>query len=228
LIIGISIYFGEPIEALSALLPRRSRIFTKGALLLLLALLLFAFGYIASIRTRGRVEAGTGEILAYLQYPLMNFEAQCKAAGFGPGEFKLLGPLRYLAPYKSVEVSDTLFVTTPRLVRDSPSGLYEYIHWCWGLPGVFAFSLVLGFISRWLYDRALTSLTCLLSYCYLAVSLTFAHTSNQLLILAYVPVPLIFGCLMNLFISTERIRLLRVSPKQPAADFDNSLALQAK
>jgi oligosaccharide repeat unit polymerase len=227
LITGISIYFGEPVEALSALLPRRSRIFTRGALVILAGLLLFAFGYIASIRTRGRVEAGTGEILAYLQYPLMNFETQCKAAGFGPGEFKLFGPLRYLAPYKSAEVSDTFFVTTPRLVRDSPSGLYEYVHWCWGLPGVIAFSLLLGYISRWLHDRALTSLRCLLCYCYIAVSLTLAHTSNQILILAYVPVPLIFGCLIKLFISTEQIRLLRASPKRPATDFDRNLVLES-
>jgi oligosaccharide repeat unit polymerase len=228
LIIGVSIYFGEPVAALSALVPRRSRIFTKGALLLLAALLLFAFGYFASIRTRGRDDAGIGEIIAYLQYPLINLETQCKAAGLGPGEFKLLGPLRYLAPYKSAEVSDTLFVTTPRFVRDSPSGLYEYIHWCWGLPGVIAFSLVLGFVSRWFYDRALTSLRCLLSYCYLAVSLTLAHTSNQFLILAYVPVPLIFGSLLKLLVSTEQIRLLRVPARQPAADFDNSLALEDK
>ena len=204
LLVGLSLYFGDPVRALSALVPGRSRILTKSVLVGLVIALVFAFGYLASIRTRGRVAGGTGEIIAYLQYPLINFEAQCRAGGFGPGDFKLLSPFRHLPPYKYIEKDDAFAVTNPRVVRDSPSGIYEYIHWCWGIAGIVMYSMILGFVARWLYDRSLQSLGCLLSYCYFAVALAMAHTSNQALILAYVPVPLFIVWVLTLLISTER------------------------
>ena len=203
LLVGLSLYYGDPVRALATLVPGRSRIVSKTLLLGLAVALVFAFGYIASIRTRGRVAGGTGQIIAYLEYPLANMEAQCIAAGFGPGEFRILSPFRYLTPYKSGELTEALAVTNPRLVRDSPSGIYEYIHWCWGIPGVICFSMVLGFISRWLYERTLQSLTCLLSYCYFAVALAFAHTVNQFFIHVYIPVPLLFVCALKFLLSTE-------------------------
>ena len=204
LLVGVSLYFGDPVRALSVLVPRRSRLLTKVGLAALALALVFAFGYIASIRTRGRVTEGTGEIISYLQYPLINFEAQCLAGGFGPGDFKLLSPFRYLPPYKYTEQAEAFAVTNPRLVRDSPSGMYEYIHWCWGFPGIVAYSMILGFVARWLYERSLHSLGCLLSYCYFAVALAMAHSANQVLILAYVPVPLVIVWVLTLLISTEQ------------------------
>jgi hypothetical protein len=206
LLVGLGVYFGDPVRAVSALLPRRSRILTTSCLIALPITLVFAFGYIASIRTRGRVEPGTGEIIAYLQYPLINFEAQCRAAGLGPGDFKLLAPFRFLTPFKYAELTDTFVAVTPRVVLDSPSGLYEHIHWCWGIYGVIAYSLVLGYVSRWLYDRTLQSLTCLLSYCYFAVALALAHTANQFLILAYVPFPLVLVFVLKGVVFTESLR----------------------
>ncbi len=206
LLVGLSIYFGDPVRGVAALLPGRSRIVTKGVLVAVPVGLIFAFGYIASIRTRGRVEDGTGEILSYLQLPLINFETQCRAAGLGPGDFRLLGPFRFLAPYKYMELDDSFAVTAPRAIRDSPAGMYEEIHWCWGMPGVIGYSLLLGLVSRWLYNRSLRSLTCLLSYCYLAVALALAHTANQVLILAYVPVPLVCTCLLKAVVFTEPVR----------------------
>jgi hypothetical protein len=202
LLVGLSLYFGEPVRALSALVPGRSRILTKSILLSLAIALVFTFGYLASIRTRGRVAGGTGEIIAYLQYPLINFEAQCHAGGFGPGDFRLLSPFRHLPPYKYAEQDEAFAVTNPRTIRDSPSGMYEYIHWCWGTPGVIGYSMILGFVARWLYDRSLQSLGCLLSYCYFAVALAMAHTSNYVLILAYVPVPLCIVWVLRLLIPT--------------------------
>jgi hypothetical protein len=206
LLVALSIYFGDPIRALAAFVPRQSRILTRTCMVAVAVALIFAFGYIASIRTRGRVEASTGEIIAYLQYPLINFEGQCRTAGFGPGEFNLLGPLRHLAPYKYGELVETLAVKNPRLVLDSPSGMYELIHWCWGITGVLGFSLALGFVSRWLYDRALKNLGYLLSYSYIAIGLAMAHTSNHTFILAYVPVPVVFASLLNLLVRTERFK----------------------
>jgi oligosaccharide repeat unit polymerase len=206
LLIALSIYFGDPIGALAALVPRKSRLVTKISMVATAIALIFAFGYIASIRTRGKVEASTGEIISYLQYPLINFEGQCRAAGFGPGEYNLFGPLRHLTPYKYGELIDTLVVKTPRFIMDSPSGIYELIHWCWGITGVVAFSLFLGFISRWFYDRALQSLACLLSYSYLAIALAMAHTSNHVLILSYLPAPLIFVLILKPLVLTEPAR----------------------
>jgi oligosaccharide repeat unit polymerase len=207
LLVGLSIYSGNPARAISALLPwRRSRILTTLCLLFMASTLVVGFGYIASIRTQGKVEASMSEIVTYLQYPLANFEAQCRAAGIGPGEFKPWGPLRNLAPYKYGELSDVFSVTTPKLVLSAPSGIYEYIHWCWGITGVVVYSLVLGFAARWLYDRTLKNLMCLLSYCYFAAALAMAHSNNQVLSLSYVPVPLLFVCLLNLVIFTDRGR----------------------
>jgi|SRR5665213_569946 len=207
LLVGLSLYFGDPVRALSALFPWRSRIVTKSILLGLAVALVFAFGYLASVRTRGRVEASPSEIIAYLEYPLANMEEQCVAAGFGPGDFRILSPFKYLTPFKDGDLVEAFALTNPRLVRDSPSGIYELIHWCWGMPGVILFSMVLGFMSRWLYERTLQSLTCLLSYCYFAVALAFAHTANQFLIHVYVPVPILFVCALRLLLSTERTRV---------------------
>ena len=208
LLVGLSIYFGDPIRPFSALLHfRGSRLVTRLFLLTVGALLIFAFGYIASIRTRGRVEASTEEIVTYLQYPLLNFEAQCVAAGLGPGDSNLWGPLRNLTPYKFGELTDAFSSLPPKLVSSAPAGIYEYIHWCWGIAGVILYSFGLGFGTRWLYDRSLSSLTCLLSYCYSAVALAMAHSNNQILILSYVPVPLGFVVLVRLMISTEQGKL---------------------
>jgi len=63
---------------------------------------------------------------------------------------------------------------------------------------VILYSFGLGFGTRWLYDRSLSSLTCLLSYCYSAVALAMAHSNNQVLILSYIPVPLVFVLLLRL------------------------------
>jgi hypothetical protein len=215
LLAGLSLYFGDPVRALSVLIPGRSRLFTKVVLVSSAVVLVFAFGYIASIRTRGRVEASTHEIVAYLEYPLANMEAQSIAAGFGPGEFRILSPFRYLTPYKNGDLADAFTVTNPRLVRDSPSGMYEYIHWCWGMPGVILYSMILGFASRWLYDRSLQSLACLLSYCYVAAGLAFAHTVNQFFIHVYVPLPLVFVGILTLLLSTERVPVFSFSPAMP-------------
>jgi oligosaccharide repeat unit polymerase len=204
LLVGLSLYFGDPVRALSALVPGRSRILTKSLLLSLAIALVFIFGYLASVRTRGRVEGGTREIISYLQYPLINFEAQTHAAGFGPGDFRILSPFRHLPPYKYAEQDEAFAVTNPRTIRDSPSGIYEYIHWCWGTPGVVGYSMMLGFVTRWLYERSLQSLGCLLSYCYFAVALAMSHTSNNVLILAYVPVPLFIVWMLTMLISTDR------------------------
>jgi oligosaccharide repeat unit polymerase len=212
LLAGLSIYFGDPVAAVSAMLPRSRALVAKTFLGVLMLLLVLAFGYFGSIRTRGRIEASPQEIISYLQYPLINFETQCAAAGFGPGESKLLGPLRYLTLFKYTEATDAFVATVPRTVRDSPNGIYELIHWCWGLPGVIGFSFLLGFISRWLYDRAQRSLTCLLAYCFLANALLMAHTANQVLILAYVPVPILFVFLLKLLVFTDKI-----GPRSPIA-----------
>ncbi len=207
LLVGLSVYFGDPTRAFSALLPwRRSPILTRLCLASVFAALVFAFGYLASIRTQGRVAASTEEVITYLQYPLVNFEAQCAAAGVGPGEFKLLGPLRNLVPYKYGEVAESFAVTVPRVILSSPSGIYEYIQWCWGITGIVLYSFLLGLIARWLFDRAVASLACLLSYCYVAVALAMAHSNNQTLILSYGPIPLLFVLLVRPLILTERLR----------------------
>jgi len=207
-----SIYSGNPVRAVSAFLGARSRFLARTCLAVLASVLVVAFGYIASIRTRGRVDANMDEIVAYLQYPLVNFEKQCMVAGLGPGEFKPFGPLRNLAPYKYTELADAFTLTTPRLMLSSPSGMYEYIHWCWGIGGVIGYSIMLGFVSRWLYDRALESLPCLVSYGFVAVALAMAHSNNQVLILSYVPVPLCFVSFLNLFVSTESFRRSDIPP----------------
>src|SRR5258708_31518406 len=53
LLVGLSIYYGDPVRALAAMVPGRSRILTKASLIVLAITLVFAFGYLASIRTRG-------------------------------------------------------------------------------------------------------------------------------------------------------------------------------
>jgi len=203
LVACVSIYAGNPVKVLSAFLGSRSRLLARMCLAFFVAALVVAFSYIASIRTRGRVDTNMDEIVAYLQYPLINFEKQCLVAGLGPGEFKPFGPFRNLAPYKYTELADAFTLSTPKLVPSSPSGMYEYIHWCWGVGGVVVYSLLLGFASRWLYDRALRSLPCLLSYGFMAVALAMAHSNNQVLILSYVPIPLLLVSSVNFFAPTE-------------------------
>jgi hypothetical protein len=150
------------------------------------------FGTFTSIRTQGHDVADRRLLLAYVGFPLLNLEAQCAAAGLGPYEFRLFGPLRQLVPYKALDsVSWVKIQEPPRVERSSPAGMLEYLQWCYGPIGVAAFALLFGWLAKTAFNRALENDGWLILYSYTSVAIAVAQSNNQMLLATYVPGPLV-------------------------------------
>jgi hypothetical protein len=151
--------------------------------------LVYGFGYIALIRNQGDFSRdGLAELTAYQEYPLLNFEAQCRDAGYGPFQFNLFYPFQRLVPYKLMQsVSITQIDPPVRVEPSSPAGFYEDIQWAMGPVGIIGVSFGIGMLAMYFYGRSLDSAPHLLIYCQMAYNLFVSHSFNEFLILAYFP-----------------------------------------
>lgn len=193
LVCGVSLYCGSFPQAIVRMIPiPRSKFAGRALILTAVGIMLYLFGFLATIRNQSRMQLSSFEqISLYLQYPLANMELQCVTAGLGPREFFPFLPLRDLVPYKWAKGTEMLDLTRPpRVERTAPAGLYELIQWSWGIWGVILFSLLLGCFTRYFYNRSLDNPYILFAYCQLAFSLFITHSFNQFLILSYIPFPL--------------------------------------
>lgn len=187
-------------------LPRRKLITVVG-LLAIAGAAPGLFDVMGSLRTQNAGDVTRSQSLDYLEYSLLNIETQCAAAGLGPYEFRPLGPFRQLIPFKSVDSLNLFSIEDlPKAEITSPAGMFELIQWCYGPLGIALYSFLLGWLARTAFQRAPGSVGWLLTYCYLAVSLSLAQTNNQLLILTYFPAPLIISLAMSKLIGTVRLR----------------------
>jgi oligosaccharide repeat unit polymerase len=167
----------------------RSRLFLAMAAVPFIVLTVYGFGYIADIRNQGAFSRdGLTEIIAYQEYPLLNFEAQCRDAGFGPYEFNFFYPFQRMLPYKLMKSFSAAQLDPPvRVEASSPAGFYEDVQWALGPLGIIGLSFGIGMLARYFYSRALHSPPHLLIYCQMAFNLFISHSFNEFLILAYFP-----------------------------------------
>jgi oligosaccharide repeat unit polymerase len=194
LLCGLSIQFGNPLKpilkffALPSNRVVRTVIYSSviGALVLLI-------GFLSSLRMgTGSEVSGIDEILNYLQYPLINLEAQCEEIGLGPYKYNLLYPLLTLLPFKAYETIAPPLNELP--FRPEPTigaGFYGSIHWGMGLVGIVFYAFIFGMISKFFYKKSSTSLFHLLVYCQISWTLLSAHTYNHFFTLIFLPIPTI-------------------------------------
>lgn len=233
LLCGMTVLFGGPGEFLSRVV-RSSRVrlvTTAGVTMAAFGLIVFT-GYMSSLRTGGRNQySGFEEILAYVQYPLINLEAQCAYAAFGPYTYNFSDIIAPLLPARWTEENGLRPDAPPKPEPNSPSGFYERLHWSGGMLAVIAASLTCGLLCQTLYNRAHTSLFCLFAYCQLAWALLSAHVYNHFLNLVFVPAPLLTFWLFTKLIhviaaerrNTRASRLLRITPdSSPLAPVENN------
>jgi oligosaccharide repeat unit polymerase len=190
LVCGLALYSNSLTTAASRLLPMPRNRFVIAAITgVLIVGLVYAFGYIALIRNQGDFSRdGLAELTAYQEYPLLNFEAQCRDAGYGPYQFNLFYPFQRLVPYKLMQsVSITQLDPPVRVEPSSPAGFYEDIQWAMGPLGIIGVSFGIGMLAMYFYSRSLDSAPHLLIYCQMAYNIFVSHSFNEFLILAYFP-----------------------------------------
>jgi oligosaccharide repeat unit polymerase len=211
LVCGLSLYTNNLSAVLSRILPiPRNKFVIAGFVALFTIAVVYSFGYIALIRNQGEFKRDSlAELTAYQEYPLLNLEAQCRDAGFGPYQFNVFYPFQRLVPYKLMQAVDLTQLDPPvRVEPSSPAGFYEDIQWSLGPIGVIGFSFATGMLGTYFYSRALDSPPHLLIYCQMAYNLFVSHSFNEFLILAYFPGVLTF------FIVCAPLRITKRNPAQ--------------
>jgi oligosaccharide repeat unit polymerase len=190
MICGLGLYGNSITTAASRLLHLpKSRLLLAALAVPLVAVSVYGFGYIAVIRNQGALNRdGLTELTAYQEYPLLNFEAQCRDAGFGPSEFNWFYPFQRMLPYKLMKSFSAAQLDLPvRVEASSPAGFYEDVQWAMGPIGIIGLSAGIGMLARYFYSRSLDSPPHMLVYCQMAYNLFVSHSFNEFLILAYFP-----------------------------------------
>jgi oligosaccharide repeat unit polymerase len=212
LVCGLSIYFNNPLKPVLRLFGVPSSKIVRFLLYSsIVGILIFTIGFVSSLRVgAGYQTSGIEEILNYLQYPLINLEAQCEEIGLAPYKYRLLYPLFTLLPYKLYEAFAPSLNELP--IRPEPTigaGFYGNIHWGLGITGVIIYAFLFGLISKYFYKKSLTSLPHLLVYCQISWTLLSAHTYNHFFTLVFLPIPAIlffvFCKLFNYSSSSQQV-----------------------
>lgn len=206
---GLSMYFGNPLKPLLKFfhLPNgrvvRSLIYSS-----IVGSFIFLMGFMTSLRVGSGFQiSGISEIFNYLQYPLINLEAQCGEIGLSPDHHNFLYPLLTLLPYKAA--ADFMPFLSELPIRPEPTigaGFYGQIHWGLGITGVMFYSFVFGLISKYFYKKSSTSLVHLLIYCQIFWTLLAAHTYNHFFTLIFLPIPAILFFVFCVFFNRSSIQ----------------------
>ncbi|HWF65769.1 MAG TPA: O-antigen polymerase [Acidobacteriaceae bacterium] len=208
------IAFGSPFALVRGFFPLKLKKRGTVVLSILLALVVLkAISGLASLRTSGDVtRSATAELALYYEWPILNMSVQSRdAQGFGPSEFKPLGPFQTLLPAKLSFLDDSVFGTEPpRFEISSPSGFYERLQWDLGLWGIIPFSLLCGVFTQWMYHRAFRSHAALLTYGFMAWALFSAALYNHFLNLLFLPLPALIFFAAS-YVNREMRRAFRYS-----------------
>jgi oligosaccharide repeat unit polymerase len=190
---GLSVRFNDPVQSIFLsfniyLTRKRSLIISVFSLAMMVSFL----GLFASVRVGSGYEVSAlDEISNYLQLPLINFEAQCEQAGFGPISFNPAYTFSLLLPMKVAQnlgyYNSSLAPNYPEIT--SPAGFYQLIHWGLGIYGVIVLSFVIGMISKYFYNNSFTSLLHLLIYSQITWALFSSYAYNHFLFLVFLPLP---------------------------------------
>jgi len=187
---GLALYSNSLTTVLHRLLPiPKNRVVIAAIALCAIVVLIYGFGYIAFLRNQGEFSRDSlAELTAYQEYPLLNFESQCRDAGYGPSQLNIFYPFQRLVPYKLMQKFSSAQLDPPvRVVPSSPAGFYEDIQWAMGPIGIITLSMGIGMLAMYFYRHSLDSAPHMLIYCQMSYNLFVAHSFNEFLILAYFP-----------------------------------------
>jgi oligosaccharide repeat unit polymerase len=185
-----ALYYGNPVRPVLRYLGIRRSKWLGRLLLVGVPLLFIAFlGYVVRLRTGWNV-SGREHVLATWHIGLINFETQVAEIGYGPKRYDPLRLTQYMVP-------DRVFRRVARFSEERPArgewtasaGFYGDLHWNTGVPGVIVFSLFAGWLSKYFYLRARSSLFHLLTYSLMCWTLIGAHSYNHFLHLNFLLLP---------------------------------------
>lgn len=184
--------FGDPFEIISSFLP--GKMGSRGTVIIGIICFLVVFkglGAVVAFRNNGNHQISTtDELSLYYEWPIMNMSLQTlKSDGFGPYEFKPLGPFKTLLPAK-IALNPSIFgEDVPRVEETSPSGFYEQLQWTTGLWGIIPFTFFCGLFCQYMYRMAFKGYASSLSYSMIAWALFSAPLYNHFLNLLFLPLP---------------------------------------
>jgi hypothetical protein len=203
-----SIYFGHPLRPLLHYMGLRRSKWLARVLLIVLPIAFVAFlGLMVRLRTGADVTGG-GQVLATWHIGLINLETQAAAAGYGPYRFDLLRLTQYMVPDRIFRrLSFYADDRPPRAEATASAGFYGDLHWSTGLPGVILFSFFIGWLAKYFYFRARTSLFHLMAYSLMCWTLIAAHSYNHFLHLNFLLLPMLYFWILARYARSSRPRV---------------------
>jgi hypothetical protein len=185
---------------------RRSKWLAR-ALLVVLPIAFVAFlGFMVRVRT-GFTVTGGQQVLATFQIGLINLETQVAEAGYGPKRWDVLRLTQYMVPDRVLRhISRFSEEAPPHAEPTASAGFYGDLHWNTGMPGVILFSIFAGWLSKYFYLRARSSLYHLITYSLMSWTLIAAHSYNHFLHLNFLILPSILYWFLVRILARSRIR----------------------
>lgn len=204
LIVSISIIAPAIIIALSHLNdPKTKKIILRKIninLFIWLALFFVSFGAIGTIRSGG--DAGGGslrQMLSYLDFPLINMEWQIQEFGLFSGSGNFLPLISGIIPYKAIAGSefgiDFSYIVFGFMYPEPGigAGFFGPVHLSFGIYGVIAFSAIIGYFSRKIFNKAITDPRWGLPYCIFVWPLFSAHSYSHFISALFFLLPFIIS-----------------------------------
>lgn len=207
---GVLTRWGDPVDKMAGFLgfsPRR-----RSSILLnsLIAVVCLAFlGAYLTVLNGLRVgdkslNFETGEIIKYLELPLINFEFQSEIVRFGPQRYAVMPLLSGFLPQKMVDSSDTLDLDRNFYLEPTASaGVYGPLHLWSGIAGCVIFAFILGAFCKFAHLRALKSDVYLLIYAQCSWPLFVSYSFNLFLKMIFVLGPILAYCAFCLFVHLQ-------------------------
>lgn len=187
------------------------------------------FQFLGMARSGRSATLGLRESFFYLELPLINLEYQYELIGLGPDTFAPQGLLKSLVPRRIQEnlIGDGATFDWPlKLEPTASAGFYGDLHWHTGLLGICLFTCFAGWISRFCYERAQTSLAALLCYCQIVWTLLSCHSYNHFLNLVFIPLPaicyILLATVIRLKFGSKNVKFQKTAKIQSAVQFQSS------
>jgi oligosaccharide repeat unit polymerase len=140
---------------------------------------------------------GALEIISYLSFPLINFEAQFSISGF-VGEFRQISPVvSQLIPYKLLGNASFFVQEAPAPEPTIGSGTVGILHWNLGIFMIPVIYFLYGKIASKWYRSAITNPECRSAYGLMLWSIISSHTYIHIFSLAFFWAPALTILFLN-------------------------------
>lgn len=213
---GVTIRLGDPVRSILRFLGvsnnQRSAFSLNVFTIMVCSIVLLTYlTTLNSLRVgERRIGASFGDVTPYLELPVINFEAQAEAIGFGPLQYAAMPLLTGLLPQKIIDTSNTVDPDNRFYLEPTASaGIYGPLHLHAGIVGCLGFALLLGAFLKFAYLRAAMDDFCLLAYAQCSWALFVAYSFNLFLKLVFVIAPLlsyVLFCGLLILFSRKQLR----------------------